>query len=292
MEIDIKSQKRQRGIGLAETLVAAGVGALVIGGTVIGLKNSSNSQRKTESSIDRAILAMDLSRGLDCTSTMTGRTMGNPCPTNAWIDLKAANGKVLVKADGTTKRGQWNIRALCSSTGLDIRVAKLTSAGAANSSALEFSASTSSWFVRDEVNTKLEYSWKHPKAQLQPQCQYWFGGTPTTGSCGDNQIVKNVDLAAGTVECANVPNCTGDNALRWDAVSHKLLCDTITGPTNWIIKNIGLKSNGVIVRSESDFKDCAKQSKQMCPDGYVMDAYEHKQEDGQTCRVFCVKLLP
>jgi hypothetical protein len=136
------------------------------------------------------------------------------------VDLKAANGGIIAKADGTTQKGGWNIRARCragSPGSLDIRIAKLSAAGETNASARDFAATDSSWFLRDEVSKQLSYNWEHPKAKLLPQCGYWFSGGSTTASCsGANQVVKSIDLVAGTVTCKNIPPCAANEALRWN----------------------------------------------------------------------------
>jgi hypothetical protein len=186
------NKSSQSGVGLMEVIIGAGIGALVISGLTVSLRNSSEYQRKTESSIGRSVLEIDLSTGLNCNKTMEGRKMGAPCPKDQWIDLKSANGTVLVKADGSTQKGGWSIRALCragSSGSLDIRVAKLSKIGQTVAAAKDFAASNPSWFLRDEVSKQLSYSWSHPKANLQSVCQQWFGGSSSVPSCSPNQVV-------------------------------------------------------------------------------------------------------
>ena len=112
-----------------EVIVAAGLALVVASGLIATLKETGRFGAKVASSTDLQGLRLQINQTPDCNLTMAGRTMGNPCLSDAYIDLRNSSNGVFVKEDGSTAIGDWNIRALCRIGGLQIRAAKLTPVG-------------------------------------------------------------------------------------------------------------------------------------------------------------------
>jgi hypothetical protein len=156
--------KSESGFGLAEVLIAGAIGTALIAGLSVGLRSLQRNTSKSESTMDLLGIKSRIISSVDCTATLPA-----PCADGAYIPLLNAAGTQVVGAGGTTI-GKFTVRGRCVNgggvQGIDVRAAWLSSAGMANSAALDFNSTNSSLFRADEGNVNLPYSWNHPKAFL------------------------------------------------------------------------------------------------------------------------------
>jgi microcystin-dependent protein len=192
----MKSQSPESGMTLMEVILAGGIGTIIIAGVTLGMMNIVKTGNKTNTSIDITGIKARVLNSVDCQQTLPV-----PCVDNTYIDLKDKDNDVVVSSGGTNI-GKFTVRGLClnnlAQKGIDVRAAWLTSAGSASTAAKAFGASSSSWFVKDEVATNLVYDWKHPKTQLFSSLG--SGGGLLCGPDGGPQVpVGSVFYIAGAL---------------------------------------------------------------------------------------------
>ena len=136
--------KSESGFGLAEVLIAGAIGTALIAGLSVGLRSLQRNTSKSESTMDLLGIKSRIISSVDCRATLPA-----PCADGAYIPLLNAAGTQVVGAGGTTI-GKFTVRGRCANgggvQGIDVRAAWLSSAGMANSAALDFNSTNSSLF--------------------------------------------------------------------------------------------------------------------------------------------------
>ncbi len=319
--------KNERGFGLAEIIIAAGIASVVLLSLVKGLSDSSKSVRKIASSLDAVTIKARLTDSVSCRETF--RPFGvppNPCTVGAYVALKSENGGDLVPAGGG-RMGDWTVRARCAAGGLDIRAAKLTAS--ASAAAMDFSgAYVASNFVGDEMGgdnrnvpgRALRYDWDHPKGRLfagggNGLCADWFVAPagPTAVNCPAGQYMKGVDFMLRTPVCEAVPVCTGTNALIFDGTVFRCSSDIISRVTPLETRVATLESTVAPMATTvnamtralsgsgsttnvggSNESDCGDTGRMQCPRGFVAIGYRAwvTSSNITSCNVRCLKIAP
>lgn len=165
-----KKQTPQSGSGIVTTLVIAFAGAAVALAVTRSISNAGFMATFVSGKLERETIAQMIQMNTSCSKTFPSLPA---CTHNSYITLisKAGTNQVLVQSDGTTVIGGYNVRARCvnqpslSSYGLDIRIAKLSSAAASGDPRLLFNHTTASSFQKEAVS-KLPLGWSHPKSPL------------------------------------------------------------------------------------------------------------------------------
>jgi microcystin-dependent protein len=155
---------RERGAGLIEMIIAAGIGAAVLAGVTYSLTGLMKTSNKANTSMDIVAVKAKILNSVRCEQTLS-----TPCTDGTYIDLKDSSNRVVVSASGSNL-GKFFVRALChnsgSLNGIDVRAAWLSDAGRTNPNSKVFTASNPVWFMKDETNSNLPYNWNHPKDKL------------------------------------------------------------------------------------------------------------------------------
>jgi hypothetical protein len=214
----LKIRGAQSGFGIAEVLVGSMVATVLLLGISKIAGQNFKSARKLNASAELRGLKSKLADQMDCRRTLS--PVGAPCAAGTYVDLLEGDGSILVSSGGTAF-GRWTIRALCTSTGLDIRAAALTPLGSGQIQAREFGASNPDWFLRDEVAGNLSYDWSHGKSRLHAPtssglCASMFSGASSVMECGTNEFVAGVNFAAKSLRCQPIPQCSVNEALSWN----------------------------------------------------------------------------
>lgn len=154
----------ESGIGIAEALISGAIGTALIAALLASMNSTMRSVSKADTSMELLAIKAKVTTGVDCSMTLP-----RPCVHDAAIPLLTGSRRELVSAGGT-RFGKFLVLARCVNTpslqGIDVRAAVLTAAGMSNPDALRFNASDKSWFLADEMNRNLPYSWSHPKSSL------------------------------------------------------------------------------------------------------------------------------
>jgi type II secretory pathway pseudopilin PulG len=194
-------------MGIAEVLIAAGLGTILLTALVLSMQKTSRFSKKMESSLDLSAIRARLSEQVDCSRTFSTAALpqGNPCPTGDYIELLASGGQVIVPRSGLVL-GPWTLRAYCKTSdgSLDLRAAKLRPGAPSGADDWRSPGSTvnPANFLRDEMDSNFanasgSYSWNHPKSRLFEAgsaglCANRFGGTA-------NQVVPLVGNYTGPI---------------------------------------------------------------------------------------------
>jgi hypothetical protein len=239
--------RKERGFGLAEIMIAAGIASVVMLALVKGLSDSSKSVRKIASSLDVVTVRARLTDSVSCRETFRPPgpgiigAPGNPCSAGTYVELRSESGGVLVPSGGG-RTGDWTVRAQCAAGGLDIRAAKM--APSATAAAMNFSAAyVASNFLSDEMGGNnqnvpgerpLRYDWDHPKGRLfipgtGGLCADWFvpPAAATEVNCPAGQYMMGVDFMLKQPVCRPIPTCTGTGALTFDGAAFQCSSDII-----------------------------------------------------------------
>jgi hypothetical protein len=215
----------QNGSSLVTVLIAAGIGAIVIGSLVTGVTGVSRSAEKANTTMNFATVKLNILNSLSCPNTIVGPVF---CVDGTYVDIKNKSGEVFVKADGSTVMGNFNLRALCKNNaaqkGLDVRAAWISPTGklpANIANSRLFTASDPTWFKKDEVASGLPYNWSHPKGQL-------FSGSP-----GSDAL-----LCTGSFSSADL-TCPAGNLMKGIAANGSLICEPIPPPCAWNQVRVG-----------------------------------------------------
>ena len=231
-----RKKSKKNGFSLIELLVsiALGSGALFILGRSLNMLNAGSKKTDAISEINdikSSVLGMT-----SCETTFKNVTARPACSNpGSYIDIlgKPAtgfpNGRPIISANGS-RYGSWTVRALCTSSGLDIRAAMILKpfSGETNtltdwSSLSAPSAENSVKYVKDHArdSSNSRYSWDHPLAKItNPDtlglCNEFFSTTANTDiGCSDRQYLKQVNLNDGSFECSeDIPSCSPPFALK------------------------------------------------------------------------------
>lgn len=327
-------KKYNDGFGLIQALVLIFVGSLLI--AIVSKKAGmvSKASKKTESISDLSSIKNQLYNNIDCSETFAQSRgfgpKGTPCSTPKYINLRTRTG-VVVRDDGSTKAGKWNVMAYCSAAGVDLRAVSLLPPHVGNLEDKKWAGkalpANPDHYRKDEL-TKRPYSWNHPASRLSKPgagglCEGWFVPSNNSNTC--NGLVTNVDLKSENVTCAEMPVCSYPDDIVF--VGGKYICDSklvteildknkdsIDEMTGGIVKNFNTNVSESVVLSVNEINEsisnypnmggktditrstdgeCATRATMKCPEGFVMWGYEARQRDaGKNCRVRCVKLKP
>jgi hypothetical protein len=211
----MKFLKNNQGSSLTAAIVASAIGASSLFFLSKGVSEMQASSKKTESNLDLNGIKVNLMTQVNCAETFGSRSATDPCPSGEYIDLKSANGRVLVSQDGSAW-GKWTIRAFCS-TELDVRAVQLLP-GRDKKSYTNFArrnvASDKSVFRKDELLKGTYYDFENPKSKIfgsgmgVPLCGDRFGGTVSPGG---TVPPGGIILWSGGVIPAGWALCDGSN---------------------------------------------------------------------------------
>lgn len=207
---------KQSGFGLLEVVVASAIGMIVMFALQSSITTLSKSSKRAESNTDLTGVKLSILSGISCDKTFAGMNSINPCSTPGYINLLAANGKVIVSKNGT-KLGNWTVRAYCSSD-LDVRTFYMLPS--ATSEDANFAGKSinqnKAAFRQDELFKQNVYDWLNPKSRIMggsgtsPLCGEKFGGAATVGA-----PVPPFGIVMWSGSVANVPAgwaiCDGGN---------------------------------------------------------------------------------
>lgn len=129
-------------------------------------------------------------QNISCEQTFPGNAVPACVAKGDYVDIKSRSGGTIIAASGTVV-GDTTVRARCTSTGLDIRIAKINST---ETDSRNFNANNDAWFRREPVS-KLPLGWTHPQSSLfastlTAPCARKFITTPSSG-CGNNEYGVN-----------------------------------------------------------------------------------------------------
>jgi hypothetical protein len=195
--------KSESGMSIVLVMIAAVLLSAIAAASSKYLSAASKSGRKIESSLDLSGIKLRVIDAVNCTNTMATTNAPANCTTSSYgyLALRDHANRVIVQEDGSTRIGDFNVRARCNpgtSGGIEVRAARLTPAGVSSSNAKGFAATNAAWFLRDEVATNLLYNWEHPKGLL-------FAGP--TGSSAESRLCREFFMgstAAAVVNCATL----------------------------------------------------------------------------------------
>lgn len=255
---------KKNGFSLIELLIAVAIGS----GALYVLGRAMNQLNAGAKKIDAISGINDLKSIVwgftSCETTFASRP-GRPACSNpgTYIDVlgrpDAANpaGRPIIKAGGS-KYGEWTVRALCTSSGLDIRASMILKDFEGETSALTdwrnaSSPSTDDFkkytkdYASDSANRR--YSWDHPLTKISSPgllglCNEYFSTTANTViGCNPGQYLKQINLIDGTFVCKNIPSCSLPNALKFNGTdlvcSPELYNQITTDITNYKNSQVG-----------------------------------------------------
>ncbi|MEI8025913.1 MAG: prepilin-type N-terminal cleavage/methylation domain-containing protein [Pseudomonadota bacterium] len=227
---------KKNGFSLIELMVsvAIGSGALYVLGRAMNQLNAGSKKIDAISGIND--LKSIVWGFTSCQTTFASRP-GRPACSDpgTYIDVfgrpDAANpaGRPIIKAGGS-KYGEWTVRALCTSSGLDIRASMILKDFESETNALTDWRNTSSPstedskkytkdYARDSANSR--YSWDHPLTKISTPgllglCNEYFSTTANTViGCNPGEYLKEINLIDGTFLCNNIPKCSSPEALKF-----------------------------------------------------------------------------
>lgn len=252
------AHRRENGFGLVEVLIAAALGMGLLLALSNGMSSLTASSRKVESSLDLSGVKARVIEGVSCAKTMAAP---GACATDGqYLNLLDERGKPLVEDTGTLM-GRFLVLARCNKGtdgGIEVRAARLTSAGLSNPKARKFDAPSGKedWFARDEVNSNLLYDWSHPKGLLLTRrstsdgrlCREMFGGGPPPATLirctSPNQVMRGYDPVKGTADCVSGADMTFISSIKCPSgqylegiVNNRPVCNTI--PTQTVVSGGG-----------------------------------------------------
>ena len=300
--------KRQLGFGLVEVVMAAAIGTVVLIALTKGMQSLSKSARKVESSTDLSTIRTFLAANVNCEETFQGRPLGNPCGAGGFLELRNDRGDPVLLPTGS-RMGPWTVLARCrpGDPSLDVRAARLLSA-APSSADLNFDGPIDkSRFARDEFGSSdqniagmewTHYSWQHPKSRLFPVssaglCAHFFSSVrPALRDCGQpNSYITGVDFQTRSLQCAQVPDCAGPNALTF--AGGRFVCsNALDVKIDAVID--GLRSGAVQDVNGSSEPQCGSFSNMTCPANFVAIGWRAwvTSSNITSCALRCRRVTP
>lgn len=227
--------QKKGGFTLIELLIASAVGgtALYIIGSSLNSLRAGSQKIETVSNInDFKSIVTGL---ISCQRTFASLPSRPPCSDpGIYIDIIGRpepgfpGGKPIISASGS-KYGEWTLRALCSSEGIDIRGTKIREKFLAEKNGLTdwrglTSPSAPDKYVRDRLRDGVEnvYSWAHPLAKISSPgplglCNEIFSAPVVSNDgCEPGEYIKEINLITGTKVCKAIPACAPPTALAFN----------------------------------------------------------------------------
>ncbi len=235
-------------------MIEAIVGLAMLGILVVVMSqflgNTNNTLKNTELESERLAAIASLRNKVSCSKTFVGAiaTPRTNCSSDKYIDVRDANDNVLISASGSTV-GVWSVRAQCTSTGLEIRSARLTPS--ATSTNWDFASVTpAAAFYKDPLSRQLmHWTWdaagankRHiliNKGELCPEYFFTSPGGGGAGSCTSQQYFGCVNEPKFKVVTGNMrfstTSCTEGikPALLNVSLKGVVANGTVNCPTGW-----------------------------------------------------------
>jgi hypothetical protein len=152
-----RKTRDEKGIGIAEVLIAAALGMAVIGALAWQMRSMASSSQTVSNLADITLIKQNLSTNIDCSATAAAISNIATCISgNALVEVKGKSSATIVSKNNSspTRFANWTIRAECNTAGgVNIRVAKPNS-GVTN----PLTSTTDSDFQK-EPSLKKALSW-------------------------------------------------------------------------------------------------------------------------------------
>lgn len=226
-------QHGKLGFTLIETMVGLTVGLIGLMAFIKVISDANRLSKKSLSAVDISSIKRNVFAGVNCEATFKGLTIGDPCNgAPRYIDLKSADGKILVSANGTSS-GNFVVRAYCSDgsgRGLDVRAVKLLPEFKSNVEDISWVGKSlptnPDHYMADESRSiNLKYDWNHPNAIISTPgagglCVASFQAATVATSCsGSNAYVKSINFDTKGVTCGTIPVCAANESLEFSGSS-------------------------------------------------------------------------
>jgi hypothetical protein len=246
----MRNFQKQRGLSLVSTMMALGIGMIILLFVLQLLENSDKMIKASNLEADRLQLAASIRSRLNCDKTFSGN-FADPttaCASDQYLDLRDRAGNTFLPASGKTI-GSWDVRARCKSTGFEVRAAKITSASKDNTSAWDFSTKTPGLFQSHPLRSgqTMTWSWddsanqRHTLISIGELCGGIFSQndsppddcTPTYVPCVDKPkfkvFTRDLSFIAFNVPLESMSYCISKNSTGVGVNSN----GSVTCPVGW-----------------------------------------------------------